>query len=289
MTTHLLSIFDIGHGIHLRMQERLGNTGPLKWVDSNPIIEDGKFGFDGHCEIPLISHEERIRGTCDALTRPLLREEVSHGGSYFESLRPLEEDHPDADRYIIDIKSITGRRARYINWRGELTESPKSPFEKLTEAKPEHVAQASLYAWLTTQAEFRTDKLPEPLLKTPKVMILYVAKDLDPRYYEEHPDDYPDAKNLLNAPFKAFTTSVAPLQIQVLLKKTREVWRYLDDGELPPRDYNHTPQRVAFACVDCPFRQECYQEEGYFSEAVTEEPFRVLYHRQEQTLADQLA
>ncbi len=285
-SSHLLSIFDIGHGIHLRMQERLGNTGPLKWVDSEPCIDGGKFGFTGHCEIPLISHTERLRGTCDALTRPLLRRTVpaSLDGDHWEELEtiePLEQEHPDADRYIIDIKSITARRHKWTDWRGEERES-LSPFEKLKEAKPEHISQASLYAWLTTQPGFETDRLSAPLTRMPQVMIVYVAKDLNPRYYEEHPEDYPESKSLLNAPYKIFTHTPSQPQIDVLLTKVRSVWEHLDRGELPSRDYHHTPQRVAYACVDCPFRQECYQKEGYFTEDAPEEPLRILYHRSRQ-------
>src|SRR5689334_21761569 len=70
---HGLTIFELGHGLHLKLQERISNSGPLKWVDAEPVIEHGRFGWAGNCEIDLIDHEFRVAGHCDALSRPLVR------------------------------------------------------------------------------------------------------------------------------------------------------------------------------------------------------------------------
>src|ERR1051326_2838052 len=72
--THGLTIFELGHGLHLKLQERMSNVGPLKWIDAEPAIDgDGRFGWAGNCEIPLIDHEYRVAGRCDGLSRPLRR------------------------------------------------------------------------------------------------------------------------------------------------------------------------------------------------------------------------
>jgi hypothetical protein len=281
--SHGLSIFDTGHGIHLKLQERLGNTGCLKWVDGEPCIDNGTFGFQGHFEMRLVNHTERLRGTCDALSHPLKKKWIEVDGNRFQVMERCDEDDPEGRRYIIDIKSITARQRvniRRCSQTGNLydAEVKPSPFEKLVKPKPEHISQTSLYSWLTTQPEFQSDRLPGPLSRMPDVMIIYVAKDLDPEYYAQHPEEFTEPRGLLNLPYKVFTAEVNPKQVQMLLSKVRQVWSYLDKGELPPRDYNYTPERVQWACVDCSFRQECYSEEGYFNKEEAAYPDRVLYH-----------
>lgn len=308
--SHLLTVFDIGHKLHLGLQHRLSNAGPLKWVDGDPIIEDGQFGFSGNFEVPLIDHQYRIRGTLDCLTRPLLKVPVHQAPVYRDqnwgarsyagavglddptqpmAYVPVEPGTPGAKRYIIDIKTITARERVSIEedpHTGAIMRVVRKPsaFEKLTAAKPEHIAQASFYSWLCTRPDFRSDRITEPLTELPDVMILYIAKDLDPDYYAKYPEQYHDPRGLLNSPFKIFTVPASRQRISALLRKVEGIWRALDAGELPPRDHYHTPERTAWACVDCPFRRECYEVEGYFQEPDPETPLRVIRQR----LSDQM-
>ena len=281
--SHALSIFDIGHGIHLRLQQRLSNAGPLKWVDADPVIDHhGTYGLVGNCEIPLVNNEYKVRGHCDALSRPLKKKLVDFNGERVEIVVPTEEDDPEGTRYIIDIKSITGRE-RLVSTDDPLTGKVKSceikpsSFEKLQDPKPEHIAQASIYSWMTTQKDFTTDRIKKPLEKMPDVMIIYVAKDIDPGYYGKFPGEYTNPKGLLNIPYKVFTQPVDIDHVNVLLRKIQGVWKSLEAGKLPPRDYHYTAERPAWACVDCPFRAKCYESEGWFENESLEIPSLLAY------------
>jgi hypothetical protein len=159
-------------------------------------------------------------------------------------------------------------------------ETKPSPFEKLEKPKDEHVKQAMLYSWLTTQEGFVSDRLHEPLAKMPKVMILYFAKDLAPDWYARHPDAFPPGAELLRAPFKAFTVEAKPRMVSALLGKVRGIWEALDAGLLPSREYHHTKERGEFACMDCPWNRECYAEEGYFDGTEVKVPARIAYARE---------
>lgn len=280
--THGLFTFDLGHGIHYRLQSRLSNVGPLKWVDAEPFINSsGQLDWHGNCEIPLLNDEHKIAGRCDALTKPLKR--VTHwiDGEPIELYEPAEEGDPEARRYIIDIKSITARERLKVEhdpntgYVRNTTVMP-SAFEKLAAPKDEHISQVSLYAWMTTQPGFHTDRIHEPLKEIPGMMVIYVAKDLDPAYYGKNPE-YPSPKYLLNSPYKIFTLDVDPKALSVLFRKSAGIWKALDEDKLPPRDYNHKPERPVYACVDCPFRKECYKEEGYFAEEDLSLPSIVKY------------
>jgi len=281
--THGLFTFDLGHGIHYRLQSRLSNVGTLKWVDAEPSFNDsGVLEWHGNCEIPLKNDEYRIAGHCDGLTRPLRRVTKVIDGVSIETLEATSDDDPLGKRYILDIKSITARERVKIDYdpnTGYVRNHQVLPsaFEKLTAPKDDHISQVSLYAWMTTQQGFRTDRIDQPLKSLPSLMVIYVAKDLDPTYYAKKPDDYPSPKHLLNSPYKVFTLDVNPKHLPVLLRKATGIWKALDAGELPPRDYNHKPERPVYACVDCPFRKDCYQDEGYFDQDELSTPPIVSY------------
>lgn len=270
--THGLFIFDLGHGMHLQLQQRLSNVGPLKWIDAEPAItEHGHFGWKGNCEIDLIDHELRLAGHCDGLTRPLKRIKTRVAGQEIELIEPCDEEDPEGRRYILDIKTITARE-RYVEKKsprtGELLscEIKPSSFDRLTKPKPEHIGQVSLYSYLTTRPGFKTDRIPGPLATMPDLMMIYVAKDLDPDYYRKYPEEYPDPRGLLNSPYKIFTQPTDEKHVQALLRRAAQIWSYLDKGQLPPRDYQHHPDRPAWNCVDCAFRHACYEKEGFFRE-----------------------
>jgi hypothetical protein len=269
--SHGLFTFDLGHGIHYRLQSRLSNVGPLKWVDAEPYINDaGQLAWHGNCEIALKNDEYKIAGHCDALTKPLRRTVTSVDGVSVQTLEVTDEEDPEGRRYIIDIKSITAREKIKIDYEpqtGYVRNSTVMPssFEKLSAPKDEHIGQVSLYAWMTTQPGFSTDRIHEPLKALPGIMVIYVAKDLDPAFYGKKTDDYPSPKHLLNSPYKIFTLDTDPKILSVLHRKAAGIWKAVDEGKLPPRDYHHKPERPAYMCVDCPFRQECYEEEGFFA------------------------
>jgi hypothetical protein len=289
--THGLFTFDLGHGIHYRLQSRLSNVGPMKWVDAEPYIDEhGQLAWHGNCEIDLKNDEYRIAGHCDGLTRPMVRYTDMVGGQPVEFFEPTHEDDPNGKRYILDIKSITARERLKIDYdamTGTLRNAEVKPssFEKLMAPKDEHIAQVSLYSWMTTQPGFSTDRLHEPLNELPGIMIIYVAKDLDPAYYAKRPDEFEHPKALLNSPYKIFTVDASPRLIKAQLRKAEGIWAAVEEGSLPPRDFNHKPERPAYACVDCPFRLECYQEEGFFANDPITIPPR-LQHRMAQVDRD---
>ncbi len=282
---HGRSIFELGHGVHIQLQQRLSNVGSLKWVDADPALDEhGRFAWKGNIEIPVRDPELRLRGTMDALTRPLRRKRLRTGAeAFFDVLEPVEEEERGT-RYVIDVKTISAREKLVVdyNGRGEVKDAQVKPsaFEKLEKPKPEHIAQASLYSWLSTRPGFETDRIAGPLTTLPHVMILYVAKDLDGEYYRRHPEEYADPQGLLNAPYKVFTQAVDPALVEKMLEKVRSVWEHLDKDELPPRDYNCTERWKDFACQYCSWRSRCWEDEGYFQDQPTELPLRVLYHRQ---------
>jgi hypothetical protein len=281
--SHGLSIFDYGHGLHLQLQQRMSNVGPLKWIDADPVISEcGQFGWSGNCELDLVDHEYELAGHCDGISRPMRRIQMEWQGKPFEVLQPVDENRPDTTRYLIDIKTITARQkvTEHRNPRtGELlrTEIKPSAFEKLTAPKDAHIGQTSLYAWKMTRPDFKTDRLPGPLPKLPDLMIIYLAKDLDPKYYEERPKEFPEKRGLLNSPFKIFTRPTDEKVVGALLKKAEQINASLKAGELPARDYHHEPSRPAYDCLDCPFRKACYAKEGYFANDETPLPARFEY------------
>jgi hypothetical protein len=110
-------------------------------------------------------------------------------------------------------------------------------------------------------------------------MIVYIAKDLAPDYYEKHPEEYPEPKGLLNSPYKVFTQPVDLDHVNALLKKTEKIWKAIDAGKLPARDYYHRPDRPAWQCLDCPWNRTCYQEQGYFQEESVRPLLPRLKHR----------
>lgn len=294
--SHGLFTFDIGHAVHLKLQHRLSNAGPLKWVDADPIVDEhGNFGWAGNCEINLRNDALELEGHLDDLTRPLKRvlnrvpiqAPLTGGGlpclSHLETIVPTTEDDPEGRRYIIDIKTITARERTVVDEdpnSGQIlgVKTYPSAFEKLKAPKDEHIQQVSMYCYLTTQPSFKTDRIHEPLKELPSAMIIYVAKDLDPKYYGKKPEQYLEPRGLLNAPYKVYTFDPDPRLITALLKKNQLVSEHVKAGTLPPRDYHHKPERPAWACVDCPFRTSCYKDEGFFDNDTPEIPAQ-LQHR----------
>jgi hypothetical protein len=276
MDSHLLSIFDLGHALHLQLQTRLSNPGPLKWIDADLVFDAGRPKWTGNCEIRLEDPDLFVAGHCDGLSRPLKRVQFEE----YERLVPTEPDDPAGLRYIIDIKTITARDRIEPVWdmrTGQflIMKEPPSPFARLEKAKDEHIAQTSIYAHLTTRPNFKTDRLDGPLPKLPHLMVIYLAKDVAPDWYGRYPALYPEPRGLLNSPYKVFTQPASPTLIAALLKKVALVRDHLAEGRLPARDYHHSPQKPDWHCTDCPFRHTCYADEGYFADDRRPVPTRI--------------
>lgn len=274
--SHGLAIFDVGHAVHLRLQHRLSNAG-MGWVDADPIVEDGQFSFDGNFEVPLVDPARRIRGTLDALTRPMVRHRRRIGGKLLELLEPTDEDDPRGRRMILDIKTISGRDKLKEDWKGKPV-IRRSSFEWNVNKGPDpkHITQASMYAWMCTQPGFQTSRLTGPLTQIPDVAIIYLAKDLADDYYERHEELYLDPKGLLNSPYMVYLQQVDVQEVEAHLAKAARIWERLDAGALPARDYSYS-EKKAFPCGWCPFKATCYVEEGFFTDPEPEIPPRVKY------------
>jgi hypothetical protein len=254
MSAHTFALFDVGHGIHLRLQERLGNTGALGWVDGEPAVdEQSEFGGPGLFEVPLVSTAHRLRGTLECLSRPLVQKKVwvKSPGELFETFALAEPGDPKAKRYIIDLKSITARDRYFIDedpTTGAITKAERQPsgFEKLVQPKDEHLGQTMLYSYLVTQPDFQHERLGgQPLETPPDVMIIYQAKDLDPKYYAREPETYSKGGELLQSPFKIFTVPYDQQRVDPLLQKARETWAAVDASQLPGRYCQVRPRRPA--------------------------------------------
>jgi hypothetical protein len=90
----------------------LRDTRSLGQADGEPAInEQGHFGFNGLVEVAMRSHEHRLRGTLDGLSRPLHRKgvRVKSTGEVLETFEVTDDDDPQGKRYIVDVKSITAR------------------------------------------------------------------------------------------------------------------------------------------------------------------------------------
>lgn len=265
---HLLHIFDVGHALHYTMQLRLSKHGTLGWVNANPkisidpITHKANLGWIGNCEVPVVSDKYRIRGTLDCLTEPLVISDIvsSKDNTKFQSYRVSEK----GKRYIIDIKTITARES-VSDYGNKLY---PSAFEKLEKPKPEHILQASMYAWLTTQPGFKTDFISESLDQIPDVMLIYIAKDISEKRYERvlNSEDLNDG--IKRIPYKVFRFPVDMNVVEAALAKVGSIWQQVDNNELPGRDYLHKPSNPDYNCTGCGFRKECYKEEGYFSSDV---------------------
>jgi len=271
--SHGLVTFAVGSAMHLFIQQLLSNLGPMKWVDGEPSIgKYNTFHFNGNFEIPFKDEKLGVAGHCDALTRPLKEVTQVIGNEEIKTLVPDES----GDRYIIDIKTITAREKVVgdIDYKtGGIRNGvwKKSSFEWLYKPKKEHVAQASLYAYLSATSDWHTDRLQGPLPKIPKIMIVYLAKDLNPDYYSRLTYGTSGSKGILNSPYKVFTQSVSKKTVDRCLEEISEVNDYVSRGELAPRDFHHTPTNREFACIYCDYNRECYRDEGYFSSVEEED------------------
>lgn len=241
--SHFLSICDIGHGVHHQIQDRLVNV--LGWAKRANI------------ELEVRNEEHGIMGHVDALSEPL--------GGYPEEC-PRIQNAPESqgffrkraewggERYVIDIKTITSRP--YVKRDPEtaaLHHVEPSSFEKLIAPKKEHLLQVNLYAWMLKE-QGTLDELP-------RIMLIYIGKDVGPDYYE---DKCQVTDRLLSLPYKVFIRDAEQEYIDEALKRAKHIWGRVKKGELPGKDHWWKPDSPDWHCSCCSFRKSCYAEEKYF-------------------------
>jgi hypothetical protein len=132
-----------------------------------------------------------------------------------------------------------------------LERAEPSSFERLSQPKKEHLLQVNLYAWMAKEMGL-VDELP-------RIMVIYIAKDVDSQMY---PANDPD--RLLALPYKVFVRDAEQDYIDSALKRAKHIWGRVKKGELPGKDYYWKPGAPDWHCSCCSYRKECYKEEGYF-------------------------
>jgi hypothetical protein len=230
--SHFLSICDIGHGVHKMIQNRLVNV--LGWCKPENV------------ELEVRNEEYGIMGHIDALSNRLV----------FDSDDRIRGDWNEGKQYVIDIKTITSRA--YLKRHpdtGVLHYDEPSSFERLTAPKKEHLLQTNVYAWMAKEMGL-VDELP-------RIMVIYVAKDVDS---EEYPPDHPD--RLLSIPYKVFVRDAEEEHINAALKRAKHIWSRIKAGELPGRDHWCNENGKDWHCCCCSYRKTCYPE--YFGDDLTQ-------------------
>jgi hypothetical protein len=266
----------------------LQKDGMIDWKQ----LDDPQSG----CELSIINHDLRIIGHCDGVTVPLVKNPNAEGlDSYYPDpsgerylieIKSITDkprfwvlairdggtdtiDEEDCPAEFINISYETSQagnlmqkisrfqhsrtvRSRFgtrvspvyklkVEGRDELVTvlmvgNSMGAFSSLERPKSEHVMQASLYAHE---------------LNLNKIIFIYVGKDIDSRTYE-------DAEDLLNLPVKVYEHTVQPLDIATIKGKIRNIYEYVDKGELPPRDYGWDEDKSS--CKWCPYAWQCWPD-----------------------------
>lgn len=242
--SHLISIFDLGNGIHREVQKRLVDMG---WVKPENI------------ELPLVNHEYRIKGTLDALTEPLQQDLWMPGSCW--RLHP-EDTKGYGDRFIIDIKTISSRPRLVRDDHGNIIAEEPSPFDNLQSPYKKHLMQVNLYAWMAKEQGIVED--------FPRLMMLYIAKDCEKR-------DNEGLDKLLGLPYKVFVSDFDGEVLKEALKRAKHITEKIGQEELPTRDYYCNEKRTDWHCSVCSYRYLCYPE--YFGDepiGLSEESLRIM-------------
>lgn len=221
MTSHSLMTFEIGHAIHEMVQTWLVDMNLIK-AEKVLVNRNGSQAIDwiGNAEDELVDHDLRVAGHFDGCTEPVKLTNISGHNRYIQD--------NNGERRIIEIKSITNRPklkakrvypgVRFGKWEdieegqslkdfGDITEVKHFPgsWSQLEHPKPEHIAQASMYAYIKG---------------IPRIFFIYVAKDGDPNGYEEyHP---------LNMPIKVFDIPIDMEMVELLKIKFSNIWNKVD-------------------------------------------------------------
>jgi len=294
---HSLFILDLGNAIHDLVQRQLVNMGWIKakpvLVDGNIDWEQTDDKESG-CELSILDHDLRIIGHCDGVTVPLKingsdLEDITpdpNGERYLIEIKSITDkprfwvlgirdggtgpiNELDCPAEFIDLsyeESSTGnmaqRLSRYqhtrlvrgkfnnreapvyklkIDGKDELVTvlmvgNSMGSFSSLKKPKPDHILQASLYA---------------NALNLKKILFIYVGKDIDSRGYK-------DLDDLLNIPVKVFKHEVDELDIELISSKVKGIYDFVDNKELPPRDYTLEEDRSG--CKFCPYSWQCWPE-----------------------------
>jgi len=109
-------VFDVGQSAHDIIQKRLCDMGWIKgepfWNLEREILDwrqtdDEKSG----CELEVLNHELRVLGHLDGITVPLKRVATEPEGT--GGYEPASGDDPEAERFLVEIKTISGRRSAW--------------------------------------------------------------------------------------------------------------------------------------------------------------------------------
>ena len=235
-SSHFLSICDIGNGLHKQLLKRLTS---MDWVPADYV------------ELSLYDEEYNISGTLDALSNKI---DWVDDDTFFDG-RVLPDYY--GTRYVIDVKTITSRpRVIYNESTGLVIDVIESQVERLEAIKKEHLYQTTIYSWMVNKHLYPDEPPPD-------IMVIYVAKDIDHTYCKGD-----DPNQLLALPYKVFTHHYDKGILEDALKRAKHITDKVAKGQLPTKDFYHKPDKPEWHCECCPFRKQCYSEEGYFANDV---------------------
>jgi hypothetical protein len=114
---HFSFVLSLGNSIHDMIQAQLVNMG---WIKAEPFwnsdrnILDWKQTDDPEsgCELEVVDHNLRVLGHLDGITVPMKK--ISNGNPDIHDYIPAPDD-PEAERYLIEIKSISDRPTYWLN------------------------------------------------------------------------------------------------------------------------------------------------------------------------------
>ena len=296
---HSAIILDVGNALHDTLQLGLVKLG---WVKAKTkLASDGSLDWEqlegetSGCEIPIIDHERRIIGHCDAVTVPLRKTGRDGLNSYVPD--------PSGKPYLIEIKSITDKprfwvlgirdggkhRIReednppeFINLAWERTTSggmsrKLSRFQHSREVSSKYgVKSHPVYKLNTDNGEelitvlmagnsmgsygALTEPKSEHILQA-SLYADYLGIDSIIFIYvgkDVDSNEYENRESLLNLPVKVFEYPVRKEVLSIINEKIVSIYEYVDANTLPPRDYGFTENKSP--CGYCPFRWQCYPD-----------------------------
>ncbi len=212
-----------GNALHDLVQSRLVGAG---LVNAKMVVRKGWIlGWEGDCELTLEDKNLKVRGHCDGITLPV----IAKGGEYVVD--------PSGTRKLIEIKTI-GNSKREDPFTGLLREGK---FDKLSKPYPNHITQATLYAHLINS----NGLYGEPV---DSIWFIYTARDYP---YNE----YVQANK---SPVKTFEVAVKPEVVEQILSKIHRIWSYVENEQLPDREYACTPGNLSPFCSFCDYKELCY-------------------------------
>ena len=297
-SAHSQVILDLGNALHDSTQKALVRMGWINsepYINEYGNI-DCKNGEDGSgCEINITNHDLRIIGNCDGITVPLVKTKDidgdwnytpgENGEKYLIEIKSIS-DKPnfwvqiirdngtdtinelqhEVEFIDVDVEDTSAggkaqKLGKFLHARQLITRFGKKvtvpvyqlkikgidtqvtvvnmannsgQFTALKKPKPAHILQASMYA-----KSFGIDK----------ILFIYIGKDSNGKYQTD---------SLGNCPIKIIEHKVKDLDIELIYNKINNIYKYVDEEQLPPREYS--PNEPKSECPWCNFRHHCYPE-----------------------------